>query len=306
VLGPVVGTVTQDRTTGIGGTLGSPPRELAVNIRITSPRSPDRQLAFRVLQDQALTPLFTYVALINAIAAYERQTGSLTLTVNGEVSFGDSGKVVVDDMFSGDGVMAGVAAALTTPVGSAAGNEFKPVFAESLDVTVRVTEQIETATIERVWLDTTRPRTSATHTVHVLLRNYRGGTETVSIPVVMPAQAGPVTLLVGDAPTLTTLEERDLQPGKPTSWAELVNKLNTVRRNNRLYVRLIRQQTGTVVGGSPLPALPASVRSVLDDDNTVATAPVARNVLSGYEHRLNRVVRGSRELKLTVTAEPGR
>lgn len=306
VLGPVVGSVTQDRATGIGGTLGPPPRELAVSIRITSPRAPDRQLAFRVMHDQALTPLFTYVALVNAISAYERQNGALTVAVDGRVSFGNAGSVVVDDMFSGDAVMAAVASSLTTPVGTAAANEFRAAFAESLDVTVRVTEQIETTTIERVWLDTTRPRTGETHNVHVLLRHYRGGTETVTLPVVMPAQPGPVTLLVADASTLTTLEDRDLQPGRPTSWADLLARLGSIRRNNRIYVRLIRQQTGTVVGGAPLPALPASVRSVLDDDNTVSTAPVARNVLTGLEHRLPRVVRGSREIKLNVTTGPSR
>lgn len=306
VLGPVVGTVTQDRTTGIGGTLGPPPRELAVRVRVTSPRAPDRELAFQVLHDQALTPLLTYVAILNAVAAYERQTGSLTATVTGRVSFGNAQTVEVDDVFAGEGVMAAVASAMTTPVGAAAGNEFRSIFAESIDVTVRVTEQIETTTVERVWIDTTRPRTGETCNVHVLLRNYRGGTETITLPVVMPAQPGPVTLLVADAPTLSTLEDRELQPGKPNSWAELLTRLGSARRNNRLYVRLIRQQTGTVVGGSPLPALPASVRSVLDDDNTVATSPVARSVLFGSEHRLQRVVRGSRELKLTVTAGSGR
>ena len=49
--------------------------------------------------------------------------------------------------------------------------------------------------------------------------------------------------------------------------------MNATRRNNRLYVRLITSSPGTVVGGETLPALPASVRSMLDDDKTVATAP---------------------------------
>ena len=76
--------------------------------------------------------------------------------------------------------------------------------------------------------------------------------------------------------------------------------MNAARRNNRIYVRLISQSTGTVVGGSPLPALPGSVRSVFEDDKAVITAPVTRSVVAGWEQRLPRVVRGSREIKLVV------
>ena len=59
--------------------------------------------------------------------------------------------------------------------------------------------------------------------------------------------------------------------------------LNAARHNNRLYVRLIATSAGTVVAGDTLPALPASVRSVLDEDKTVATAPVAKTVVGAWE-----------------------
>ena len=43
------------------------------------------------------------------------------------------------------------------------------------------------------------------------------------------------------------------------------------------------------------------MRSILDDDKTVATAPVAKSVVGAWEQRLDRAVRGSRELTLTLT-----
>ena len=122
------------------------------------------------------------------------------------------------------------------------------------------------------------------------------------MPITMPSQPGPVTLLVSDAPTLAALEDRDLRPGRPASWTELLARLNSTRRNNRLYVRLIKSATGTVVAGTPLPGLPASVRSVFDEDKTVSSTPVAKTIAGAWEQRLPRVVRGSRELTLVVVA----
>jgi len=302
VLGPVIGTMNQDRGTGVAGNLGDGPKELTMNVTLGSDRGPDKRLQFRVLHDQTLTPLFAYVGLLNAIAGFERQSGALTLTTSGTISFGANGTVTIDDIFSGDGAVNAAASSTTAAIGLAATNDFRPALAERVDLTVRTSEQTQTTTIERVWLDTTRPKTGATHTLQILVRDYRGGTETVSMPVTMPAQPGPLTLLVSDAPTLASLEERELRPGRATSWPDLLTRLNASRRNNRVYVRLIASSAGTVVGGATLPGLPASARSILDDDKSVTTAPVLKSVVGSWEQRLSRVVRGSRELNLIVVA----
>ena len=302
-LGPMIGTVSQDRSTGIAGTTGDGPPELDVAVTLKSDRAADRTMHFKVLHDQTLTPLFAYVAILNALAGFERQSGVLTVETTGEVSFGAAGTVTVNDVFSGDTAASSAAAAATAAIGMAATNEFRPALAERLTVTLRVREVQEYTTIERVWLDTVRPKAGATHTLNVMLRDYRAGTETITMPVTLPAQTtGPVTLLVTDAAGLTALEDRELRPGKPPNWTALLAKMNGMKRSNTVYVRLLTSSAGTVVAGDTLPALPASVRSVFDDDKTVATAPVAKSVVGSWEQRMNRMVRGSRELTLNVTS----
>ena len=301
-LGPMIGTVSQDRSTGIAGTMGDGPAELDVTVTLKSDRAADRRMEFKVLHDQTLTPLFAYVAVLNALAGFERQSGVLTVETSGEVSFGSAGTVTIDDVFSGETAASAAAAAATAAIGMAATNEFRPALAERLSVTLRVREVQEYTTIERVWLDTVRPRSGATQTLNVMLRDYRGATQTVTMPVTLPAAAGAVTLLVTDAAGLSALEDRELRPGKPSNWSALLTKMNGVRRNNMIYVRMLSSSAGTVVAGDTLPALPASVRSVFDEDKTVATAPVAKSVVGSWEQRMNRMVRGSRELTLNVTS----
>ena len=301
-LGPAIGAMTQDRATAVAGILGSEPPQVTIGVTLRSSRAEERRLQFKVLHDQTLTPLFTYVAVLNALAAYERQTGPLTIDLSGEVSFGLAGRVKLDDIFAGESAAALAAAAAVAPVGIAATNEFRPALADRVDVTLTISERQDSTTIERAWLDTTHPKFGATHTLNVMLRDYRGATETLTMPVTMPTHAsGPLTLIVSDATTLQGLEDRELKPGKATSWNALLDRMNSARHNNRVYVRLVSASQGTVVAGDALPSLPASVRSILDEDKTVATAPVARTVVGSWEQRLNRAVRGSRELTLTLT-----
>lgn len=304
-LGPVIGTISQDRATAVGGTLGAGPREVDVHLSLTSSRAPARQFSFSVLRDQSLTPLFTYVAMLSAMSAYEREAGVMTVAARGAVSFGQNGRVTIDDLFSGDGASAAAAAAVAGPIGAAMTNEFATVVPERIDIEFHASETRESTTIDRAWLDTVRPRFGATHSLHIQLQDYRGGKRVVTVPVTMPAFAdGPLTLLVTDAAGLTSLEQKDLKPGKATTWSEMLGNLNDTRRNNRLYVRLISASQGTVVGGDTLPALPPSVRSVLDTDTTTIRTPVSRTLVGSWERRLDVAVRGSRELTLTLSPAP--
>ncbi len=301
-LGPVVGTISQDRPTGVAGRLGAGPRELAVNIALSSSRESERRFSLAVLHDEGLTPLFAYVAVYNVLLGYERGSGPLSVAVRGSINYGARGRLEIDDVLSGPSAIPEAAAAATASIGPAVGNDFDSVMPERLDLTLQVAEQTERLTIERAWLDTTRPRLGQTHELHVLLRRYRGGTETVSMPIAMPAYAaGPLTLLVSDAPTLMALEERELRPAAPRTWPALLRQLADRRQHNRLYVRLIDSAGGTAVAGSTLPALPASVRSVLETDATVKSAAVSKTVVGSWQRRFDVAVTGSHELTITPT-----
>jgi hypothetical protein len=300
-LGEVIGTITQDRATAVGGLLGPTPSEMAVRLTLSSDRAPAREFNFFVLHDASLTPLFSYVALLNSFTAYERQTGVTSITATGTIAFDTGDTVTIDDVFTGDTAATSAAGAVSAPIGAVVANQFRAAMPERLDLKLHITETQRSTTIERVWLDTTRPELGGSYRVQVQLQDYRGGKRTVSVPITMPTHAqGPVTLLVTDAASLTELEQRELEPARPTSWPALIRRLNDTNRNNTLYVRLIQSSSGTVVGGDTLPDLPASVQSVLRTDATVARSPVAKAVVGEWEERLDLAVNGSRELVLTL------
>jgi hypothetical protein len=119
----------------------------------------------------------------------------------------------------------------------------------------------------------------------------------------MPAQAsGPLTLLVSDGATLASLEQRELRLAKPTSFEGLIAQLNLARHGNRVYATLLRQSPGAAINGDNLPALPPSAQSILDADKSVASTAIARSIVASWDKTLDRAVRGSRELTLTLTA----
>ena len=67
-------------------------------------------------------------------------------------------------------------------------NPFRRVMPERLELEFATSERRQEAAIERAWLDTARPHVGETYQLHVQLREFRGGTRTVSLPVRMCPQ----------------------------------------------------------------------------------------------------------------------
>jgi hypothetical protein len=300
-LGDVIGTVNQDRATAVGGTLGTGPDELRVRLTLRSRAAPPQRFEFFVANDPLLTPLFTYAALTNALTAWERQNGVMSLAIDATLSLGSDGTVEIDDAFSGGSALADAASAAASPLDAILANPYRDVSAEGLDIEIDTTEVESYTTIERAWLDTVRPEPGGTYTVHVQMRDYRGATRSIGIPVVMPDHVhGSLRLLVSDGPTLEGIERREIVPTEPASWNDVLAHTRRTRRNNRVYVRLIAPQSGVVVAGQVLPALPASIEAAVKTDPTTSASPVSNAIVGAWEARVDRMVRGSHELTIAL------
>ncbi len=167
-------------------------------------------------------------------------------------------------------------------------NEFRKATAERLDVEIEVSEEHASTTIERAWLDTVRPEFGGAYALQVQLQDFRGEPARRVGPS-HHAAAGrrPAHAARGRRGDARRAQQRDLQPGKPTTWPDLVKQVNDTRRNNRLYMRLIAQRTGTVVGGETLPSLPG-IGAVGDSHGrTVSRAAVNRTVVGAWEQRMD-------------------
>ena len=53
-------------------------------------------------------------------------------------------------------------------------NEYEPVEIDGIDIAIAATEEPRTATIERIWLDTTNVRPGRPVPLKILMRSYRG------------------------------------------------------------------------------------------------------------------------------------
>jgi len=302
--GDVIGIVQQDRATTIAGTLGPGPSMIPISLTLNSERGTRKNFSIGIVNDQLFTPLLAYVAILNTLTSYERQNGVGTYTLKGAARVKNHSDVAFEDLFTGDQPSTYAAASVVAPLNVLLRNAFEAVQFEGLNLEIEASETPRSATLERVWIDGTKAKPGAPVNLRILLRTYRGEEVTQSLPVQIPANArGTVSIMVADAARLSQFEARELQvqPLQTTGVPQMIRVLNSARKNNRLYVRLVTRDGGAVVKGEPLAALPSSVLAVMESDrNGGSFRPLQSALLGEWEITAGYAVTGSKTLTLPL------
>jgi len=303
--GEVIGTVQQDRATTIAGTLGPGPALIPVRITLTSERGTKKTFNMAMVNDQLFTPLLAYLSILNTLSSYERQNGAASYALRGTASIKKHGEVAFEDLFTGDQPSVGAAAYVVAPINFLLRNAFEDVELERLDLEIDASEQPRSATLERVWIDGNRPKPGATVDLKILLRTYSGEEVTRTLPVEIPASArGTLSIMVADGIRLSQWEARELQQIQPLQTRglpQMIRVLNNTHKNNRLYVRLLGRDSGAVVKGESLAALPPSVMAVMESDrNGGSFRPLQSAMLGEWDIATGHAVTGTRTLTLAI------
>ena len=303
-IGEVLGTIDQDRSTGIYGSLGPGPTMVPVRITLADPgRDIERTFSFEIIEDPLFTPLLAYTTALNTFVTWTRDLGPRTYEVTGTVRLRDHASVRFDDVYTGDTASVVAASAVASPLVTLFANHFERVEIEGIDVAVTAIEERRTATLERVWLDAVRPRAGDEVPLRILSRSHRGAELLETVMVQIPAHAtGQLVIEVSDAATLAMKERQEgWSPADADTLDQLIHGLNRTRRNNRLYVKLLRTDPGAVDRGEALPSLPGSVLAVLEGNrNSGGLGRLREAALGEWELVGDHVVSGSRRLSITI------
>ncbi len=288
-----IGSLRQDRATGIMGVMRASPHLLPVKINLLTSRNERREYNFEIITDPFLTPFLMTLAVFNSLASSERTMGAQSLQLKSTIAIKGQQEVLLEtsisDLINGP-VMAAVSA--SAPVGFLLTSGFDELEIEKIELEIRAVEEQQSARIDRVWVDRGSVRAGEEFKIGVALRKPNGDTLQEEYTIRMPREIpeGPVHLLVGEGQSVVRLDNQtDKSEFIPETLHQLIRAINNLKRNNRLYVRLYRNGSeGFAVGSQGLPGLPPSMLEIYGSKRQ-----------SGDAHKINRVVFLERELPAT-------
>ncbi|HKS26211.1 MAG TPA: hypothetical protein VJS44_00255 [Pyrinomonadaceae bacterium] len=266
VPGQMVGSISQDRATGIYGQLGEAPRMIPVRVQLRTSRDRVETYNYEVANDSFLTPLLLNLTLYNTIASSERGLGESTISVKGQINVRGQKPIQIERRFSATNAAQMASGSIAVPMQTLLSSGFENVDIGGVTVDISSSDTKYTGTLERVSLDRTEARRGETVEVQAYVRTESGKQFVQRIPVEIPSDipTGQLILFVGDGNSLQ--QAAAAQNFVPQDLGQLVHAINNVKKNDRLYVKLYRVTPGAVIGTSEMPNLPPSVVATLNSD----------------------------------------
>jgi hypothetical protein len=261
-----------------------------VRLTVHTSRNKNETYKFEIVCDSFLTPLLMKIATFSAIAATERQIGSQTIKLNGRVALNGQPDVILDNTFSmPNGAVFLAVASVERPLAALLNSGFDAVDLSSIELDVSSLDSRASGSLNRLWVDKTEVRAGESIEIQAFARNDNGSEFVERIPLVIPADApvGPIVILVGDGSAINQAERTALASADfvPKDLGQLVRAINKLKKNNRLYVKVLRASTGAIVNNEEMPTLPPSVLATLGSGRT-SGGYTPLNVATLMEHEL--------------------
>ena len=266
VPGTMMGSISQDRASGVFGELGQTPKMIPVKITLHTSRDRSDTYSYEIANDSFLTPLLLNLTVFNTITSSERALGDSTISIKGAINVHGQQPIQLDRRFSANNSPILAAGSVAGPISSLLGSGFDDVQIDGVTLDISSTDSKYAATLERVALNKTEAHRGEQIEVQAYVRTESGKQFVQRIPVQIPEDATPGQLLVfvGDGGALQ--EGSAARIFVPQDLGQLVKAINKVKKSDRLYVKLFRITPGAVIGTSEMPNLPPSVVATLNSD----------------------------------------
>jgi hypothetical protein len=304
--GEVVGTIGQDRSSGVYGMIGQQAKMIPLNVDIITSRGIKKSLNFEVAHDRFLAPLLVNLTVYDSIIASERAMGMQTLYVKGTINIKGEEPVKIENRFSSESEAPSYASlSIAAPVNFLMASGFKDMDVEKISISIESQEDDRAAVLDSIRLDRTEFKAGDTANLDILYRKADGEIIRDSYPVKLPSDLPPGRLffMVADGTSLMTLDaEEQGDDVAPRDLGQLIKYINSIRKNDHLYLRLYRKEAGAVVKGEGMPGLPPSIMSILKSERSagglsaIQTSPYMEYELPFLDY----VVAGSKTLNVSI------
>ncbi len=304
----LVGKFTQDRVSGLLGELGKIPRLIPVNVKIMNSSGEIKDHKIKIVDDKILTPFLLNVSLGSILTSEERAVGDLSLGLLGNIYLENGSSIRLEDLYSGqfDSSVMSLSSLLAGVVYFLTNNEFEKLGIHRIDLGVQAFEEVRFSYLEKVWLDKYEVSPGENINVKIDYRTVRGESRreegNIQVPN-MPA-GSELQLIVADAASIARIEMRQYRTTTfvPRSLNQLVRMLSSLRKNNRIYIKIMASKPGIFLKGEEMSNLPPSMKSMFASPRAASSSPTElnRSTLMEYQLPIPYVFRGEAVIPVKI------
>jgi len=305
----VVGSLVQDRHSGIMGVLGKPARMIPVAVTV---RGSGQSLTYhyKVFHNQQWTPLAMMITFFNTLNQSNLVSAETSFKVNADIQIKGYPDLILNSLNATPpesilppGFL--VVNWLSQRFNQIFQNRFESPDISSVNLEVELIAGMRSATIENVWGAATEVHPGDELPVKIFLRPYRGDRIVKETTVKIPSNApkGNLRILISDAETVSqqTQERLAVQQNRVAGLQQIITALNREKSNQELYVTVFEPKPTAFYDDKLLPSIPSTIANVMDSARAANRLTMTNETTIGqFSIPLDVVVTGGQSLNVTV------
>jgi len=277
-VGPVVGSIYQDRLTAVAGEVGRPAQMTRYTVRVTDPQGVTREYAGDLFQNEDMGPFIAAMGMYNSASSTLEAAENLTYQFHVRAEFEGYDPLIWTRSATGTAGLTNTIFGIWDMLGALTANPFEPTNLTTLTVDITTIGERDAYALERLQLLSGTAKAGQPVEVSMRLRGFREESLRQVVEAhIPPGTAGEtLSLFVGDAAAADRID--DGYSPTVASFSEMLDYYRARRDNQKIYVKLLQSAKGYRVHGHSLEALPPSARSLLDSSRTVERMAATREV----------------------------
>jgi hypothetical protein len=305
--GGVIGTLTEDRLTAVMGRIGPTPQMIPVDLTVVTPAG-EKQFHSEMISNPKLTPLLMGIIAFNGLTQNTAYGEGNTMKLSGDIDISGHSPVSLEDMYAPtdqfvpDGTF--VASSVQTTFTRIFSNPYEMPKIDKVSLRVESTPDRRVASILNAWSEVSEAEPGSPVTIQVLLRPYRGTPVIRDVGITIPLQAtrgSTLRVQVSDADSLNRIPNLVAAQGRLGGLDQLISLLNRERRNNQLYVTLLKPTPTLLVEDKELPDAPLSQINVLNQKRLPGNSALLRESTAGeWSVRMDEIISGSTSVFIKI------
>lgn len=266
-----IGAFTQDRSSGALGLLNVKSNTVPVRIKLFSNGRESESYSFDIIEDKILTPLLLYQSLNGVLSSAEKQYGDSTIGIKegSTIKLSEGKNINLKNLFSGDYSRIISTATIAFITYFIMDNEFAESRIEGINLLFDFLDGKKLARIERVQSNRSHVKPGDKIRISITVKPHRAKefTEVRELEIPEELPPGELTLHVSNAYILSRREAQDVML-VPRDFDHLIQLINNLRTNNKIYLHFTQKDTGLFMQGVRFPNLPLSKSSIMIQPQT--------------------------------------
>jgi hypothetical protein len=297
----MIGTVVQDRFSATQAELGKVPYMIPMKVFL---ENRNRSFNLEMVNHPLLTPILGSIGLANIFTSEYKQFGFQSFRVKGKIFIENEKNVIIDDLFSGPNASDELGGLLLAINFFLMNNKDKHIKIQKIDFEINGSERIRNATIENVIVDKQAFYPGEVINISIHLKNDRGNRLVEKVQIKAPnLKPGTIFhLMVADKSEILRFDTRNIKTTYfPIKLSALIRAINNLRKNNRIYLKLVTPTEGVFIKGHEYSNLPSSLQNVLSYNTASGDQSKMKfSTITEYQVQVPVVVTGNKLFKLKI------